>query len=158
MAANLEPKPGLSTTEFWVVVVVLAVANVLAVLTAAFSDVDALKVAAACAAALVDTFVTIGYAVVRSSVKKNGIGKGFSDPIVMFFIILVTLFALTICGCSVDEEWVKASRQTYDCIAPEYSKYVKADSTLDKEKKERRLDLLETWLANIEEWEKVVGD
>lgn len=158
MAIPVEPKAGLKTSEFWIVVIVLALANVLAVLATAFTSIVALQVAAACAAALVDTCVTIGYMVARTSVKKGSGESGFATPFALLLVTFLALSFLTIfAGCSVDEEWVKADRVVYDIVAPEYKQYVAGDTVLDQKAKDRRTALIAAWEARIVEWETTVG-
>jgi hypothetical protein len=127
---------------------------VLAVLATAFTDVEALKVAAACAAALVDTLVTIGYVVARTNLKKtNG---GFTD-IVLPLILSLGLLAMLGSGCSVSDDWIIADDLTYKAIAPNYLKYLDGDKALDPIEKQACVLTVTTWGKRIEEWKKTNG-
>ncbi len=160
---TMTPKPGLSTSEFILVVIVLAVANVLAVLAAAYTDVEALKVASACAAAVVDTLVTIGYIVARTKVKTESIRKSGSGGFmhaagtILILLFLACMFMFLTAGCSVDELWVDSSIATYDAVAPEYIRYVDADPALSPEQKSRRHDTVNSWARKNEEWKATLG-
>jgi len=59
-------------------------------------------------------------------------------------------------GCGVETSWVKASRATYNVVAPAHKKYVEADKELTEAQKKNRLLLLQSWEARIVEWEKEV--
>jgi hypothetical protein len=58
-------------------------------------------------------------------------------------------------GCTVQQEYVKADRLTFDVIAPRYLRYVEADPALDQEKKDRRKRTVESWRLRLD---KAGGD
>lgn len=68
---------------------------------------------------------------------------------------------LSICGCGttgavIRADYVQADRATYEAIAPEYLRYVQADSALDAEERIRRERTLTTWRLRLEQAEKPV--
>jgi len=66
------------------------------------------------------------------------------------FIPLLLLLA----SCGISQEYVKADRQTYDAVAPEFRAYVEADPKLDADKKAVRVHALETWDLRLKKAEK----
>lgn len=65
----------------------------------------------------------------------------------LFLLILVLVLA----GCSSVEykAYVQADKMTYKAISAEYKSFVE-NSKLDKEQKQRRLRLLDTWKKRID--------
>ena len=153
---GLKPKPGLISTEFWVVLVVLAIANAFPLIMAKYPNSEILQTISIVMAGIVDTIVTLGYLVARTKAKGGNGGYVRTSSLVALFLALsvaATLFA----GCSVNKDFVKGSELTYKAIAPEYSAYVKADPKLDKDGKALRLLTLETWKTRIDAWKKEVS-
>jgi hypothetical protein len=66
---------------------------------------------------------------------------------------VLTLVLLAGTGCSVQDEYVEADRATFDVVAPAHEKYLKSDSSLSGEERERRLRLLDSWRLRIEKAE-----
>ena len=66
---------------------------------------------------------------------------------------VLTLVLLAGAGCSVQDEYVAADRSTYDVVGPAHEKYLKSDSSLSGEERERRLRLLDSWRLRIEKAE-----
>ncbi len=62
--------------------------------------------------------------------------------------------ALLFQGCSLQKAYVKADRQTYEAIAPEYLRYVRADKSLSDAQKRRREAKVRSWDARTSEGEK----
>jgi len=69
--------------------------------------------------------------------------------------LLLLLLALSL-GCA-SAPYVAADKATYEAIAPEYSNYVRTDSTLSDAQKKIREDTLSTWKRRIEAGEKEVA-
>lgn len=68
---------------------------------------------------------------------------------------LILCLPLLLAGCgSVAKEYVAADRKTFDAIAPEYSKYVEADESLDEDSKKLRLANVAAWGYRLEQAEK----
>lgn len=64
------------------------------------------------------------------------------------------MLALSSLACSPTAPYVAADRATYNAIAPEYSRYVEADPTLDTEDRALRQSTLATWDLRIRGAEK----
>lgn len=65
-------------------------------------------------------------------------------------VLLLGVFPL-LSGCNVPAAYVDADASTYHVIAPEFRAYLEADPSLPAEKKARRIRLLESWRARLEE-------
>lgn len=63
--------------------------------------------------------------------------------------IAIALLCLFASGCTINKDYVKADKLTFDAIAPEYKAYVEKDVALDSDQKARRLRTLETWRLRI---------
>ncbi|MBK9975397.1 MAG: hypothetical protein IPP14_11560 [Planctomycetes bacterium] len=66
--------------------------------------------------------------------------------LLLFVLVLVLgpLLAL-LCGCTVQGEYVKADRATYNAVAPRQARYIEADSSLTDEQRDQGLTTLKTW-------------
>ena len=67
-----------------------------------------------------------------------------------FFLVLMAVI-----GCSQPDfkTYVKADRQTFNAVTPDYIKWLD-ESSLEKDKKERRYRLIESWKKRLESAEK----
>ena len=72
----------------------------------------------------------------------------------IFLPYLSLACALIFQGCSLQDAYVKADRQTYEVIAPEYLRYVRADESLSDAQKRRREAKVRSWDARTSEGEK----
>ena len=161
--AKMEIKSGLKTSEYILVVAILAVTNVFAAISPSlaekFPDNQTLQallpLISIGLAALVNTFVGLGYVIMRTSLKKaNG---GFVRLSGMIILAAVLLGALTLgSGCKVNEDWVVASDLTYKAIAPGYLTYLEADAAMDPTQKDAKKLVVQSWAARIEEWKKTL--
>jgi len=161
------PKAGIKSSEFWIALIVILLANIFAavspVLAAQFPDNGVVQVALPLAsvvlAALVDTLVAVGWIVARTSLKKTIESKsgngGFSHVFALLFMTIGLFLLLTMfSGCYVPDDWIRASENTYDAVAPEYLKYVEADPNMSKEDKELRKGTIAAWKRDNEAWRK----
>lgn len=74
----------------------------------------------------------------------------------LFLIGFLFVAAMLLPGCgSIAKQYVEADRKTFDAIAPEYSKYVEADESLDDDAKKLRLANVASWGYRLEQAEKV---
>lgn len=74
--------------------------------------------------------------------------------ILMVLVVALLAAALVGCGgCSVPEVYVKADRQLYEVVAPEYLRYVKADGSLSLQQVQDRVDLMAAWEFRIRQAE-----
>lgn len=62
---------------------------------------------------------------------------------------VAVMLLLASCNGAPDPAFVRASRLTYDVVAPEYLRYVNTDPALDVEQKQRRADTMERWNGAI---------
>jgi len=157
---ELKPKSGLASSEFWLVLVVLAIANAFPIIVQNSPDSPILQTVAVVVAGFVDTLVTLGYLVSRTAVKKASMGdKGYArtSSLVALFLALsvaATLFA----GCSVNEDFVRGSELIYKAIAPEYLEYVNKDPKLEPIQKENCRNTVTAWKAMNEQWRKTLDE
>jgi len=151
---GLAPKAGLKTSEAWIVIGVLAAANVLPVIAMQFPESKILQIIALCIAGVVDTLLPLGYLVARTKAKGGGNGGYVRTSSLLALFLALSVAATLFAGCAVDKDWVRGSVLTYDAIAPEYSAYVKADPKLDEDGKTLRLLTLETWKKRNDAWDK----
>lgn len=68
--------------------------------------------------------------------------------------LLGLILALSLSSCSIQEEYVKADRETYNLIAPAHEAYIRADRNLTDDQRTRRLVLLDSWRIRIDQAEK----
>jgi hypothetical protein len=64
---------------------------------------------------------------------------------------------MLLAGCSalsVQPDYVKADRDTYNAIAPEYIAYVTSDKDLSQEDKDFKLDTIKLWDARLRKFGK----
>jgi len=160
----MQPKPGLKSSEFVIVLIVLAVSNVFAAMSPSLAEnfpdnktlQTALPMISICLAAIINVFVSVGWILARTSIKMDASSKGgFSHVGLLIFIPL--LFSLAIMsGCAVEKDWVLASDATCNAISPRYSKYIAADTELSKAEKESVKLLLRSWRKRVDEWKKTL--
>ena len=67
-------------------------------------------------------------------------------------LIFVLITAVLLFGCSSADmkAYIAADQQTYDAITPEYLEMIESSDKLDKDQKERRKRLIETWKLRID--------
>lgn len=71
----------------------------------------------------------------------------------LWALIFVFVAVLWLVGCTIPSGYVVADRMTYDAIADEHRAYVQGDPLLTKAKRQRRLDLVDSWDARLLEAE-----
>lgn len=131
-------KPGIMTTEFWVGVVVLVLCGIGAVWEGAAWAKFAAYIGAGLTAA--------GYALSR------GLAKGAAVA-----LLSGSLLVLPSCGgLSLQEEYVKADRETFEFVAPDYMVYVAADQSLDPTQREAKQLVVDSWRMRLERAEENV--
>ncbi len=164
----MKPKPGLKTSEFVVVIAVLAVTNVFAAISPSLAEKfpdnqmlqTLLPLISIGLAAIVNTLISLGWLIQRTALKKNGgngtiTTSGFGHTIMMILLAAMFLGMLSLgSGCSVSDEWIIADDLTYKAIAPNYLKYLEADKELDPIDKKANILTLTTWGKRIEECKK----
>lgn len=67
---------------------------------------------------------------------------------------LSVLFS-TLASCGVSDAYLKADRDTFEAIAPDYSKYVMEDKSLDAKDKEIFLRTVSVWEERIKTAEEL---
>jgi len=67
----------------------------------------------------------------------------------MFLVVILLTLGLSACASPSHTAYVGADRLTFDAVAPEYLRYVEADSSLDATAKERRQRTVESWRLRI---------
>lgn len=74
------------------------------------------------------------------------------------FALLVALF-LSGAGCAstVSGSYVKADRETYEAVAPEYVAYIDSDTTLKPEDKAIKKRTIKSWKQRLEYFEGVAA-
>jgi len=168
----MEPKPGIKTTEFWIALIVIIVANVFMFASPSiaekFPENETLQtifvLGGVIAGALANVLIGLGWIVKRSHVKsdhaaadvmkKNGNG-GFAHPLALLILGLLALAFLTMSsGCTVQDSWIKANEATYQAVVPEFMDYVNADPKLDKDQKRRRKITCDAWWRDIQKWKE----
>lgn len=66
-------------------------------------------------------------------------------------VTLIAIAVLALCGCAtLNQDYVKADKLTFDAIAPEYLQFVDANPNFDKEQRDRRHRTVETWKLRLE--------
>lgn len=82
-------------------------------------------------------------------------------PIIVALIIMALALSLGGCHAGLSVEFSrgahKAERAIYGVLAPEYSAYVQADSTLAKDDREDRLALVRAWGVRLGQDSATIG-
>lgn len=69
--------------------------------------------------------------------------------------IIVPVLVFLLSGCqSVPKIYLRADRNTFNAVAPEYKEYIQNDTTLSEAQKELRFNTIETWDRRIESAEQ----
>lgn len=74
---------------------------------------------------------------------------------------LTFLFTFLFSGCgslSLDAQYIKADRKTYDVVAPITRQYIEEDEALPEVRKDALILLLDSWLERIISAEKNMED
>jgi len=73
------------------------------------------------------------------------------------YLLLLICFLISGCG-TLNADYVRADRDTFNAIAPSFKKYVEADESLTDDQVRDRLLTLDTWNKRIERGENLVED
>lgn len=68
--------------------------------------------------------------------------------------VLLAFIAWLCTGCSLQAEYIKADRATYNAVAPRQARYIEADETLTADQKDEGLTTLKTWDLRLRKAEK----
>ncbi len=126
---QMEVKPGVKTTEFWIASVVAVVGAVMAFLPAATEgDPTILEIVRQICGAVMSAGAAMGYGVSRGLAKQGA--KTIKILVVAFMI------GIMIGCCTVPAQSVKQIESTHNLILPEYIQYIEADTSLDSDEKD----------------------